>query len=408
MLLLSLAWRNAQRNLHRTLLTAATVLLGTALLTVALSWMDGIFGSITRSVASTGGHVRVVQPRYLAREALLPLADHLPHADALAAAAREVPGVVGAWPRILVPVTLTKDETLGEHFGLVMGAPPAWFAEVLDLGPRLVGGRLVERSGEVVLGRAVADALGAVLDEEVLVVGQTQDGAIAPVEAVLVGVVSAGNQVVDRGVFLHLDQVRWLADVDDGATELLVYVDDADADAPEEVAAALGAMPGFTGLALQTWKETPLASSLFAVIGVIRLVLASLVVGVCALAVWNTMTMSVLERTAELGVLRAMGLGRLGVVLLCVVEAAAIGVVGGLAGVALGSVGAGWLEAYGVLFGERVAMSTQIPLQTRMYADWSVGTASSAFLLGLTMAVLGALAPAARAAAIQPVEAMRR
>ena len=44
-----LALRNATRNRRRTMLTAATVLLACAMLTVALSWLEGVFGGITRA-----------------------------------------------------------------------------------------------------------------------------------------------------------------------------------------------------------------------------------------------------------------------------------------------------------------------------------------------------------------------
>ena len=44
--------------------------------------------------------------------------------------------------------------------------------------------------------------------------------------AEVVGIASGGNQLVDNGIFLPLEPLRWMADVDDGATELLIYGDD--------------------------------------------------------------------------------------------------------------------------------------------------------------------------------------
>ena len=118
--------------------------------------------------------------------------------------------------------------------------------------------------------------------------------------------------------------------------------------------------------------------------------------------------MSVLERTGEIGVMRAMGLSRLGAVSLFVVEALAIALIGGSLGVALGSIPAYfWLELHGVSLGENVVQNLSIPFSTRAYADFSWTIAGQGFVLALLMALIGSALPAWHAASIQPVEAMR-
>ena len=97
-LLVELAFRNALRNVQRTLLTASTVLFGTALLTLAMAWQNGIFGGMTRLTAAGSGHARFVDPDYAQRENLFPLYENVPDAVALAEGLTKIEGVTGAYP----------------------------------------------------------------------------------------------------------------------------------------------------------------------------------------------------------------------------------------------------------------------------------------------------------------------
>ena len=125
--------------------------------------------------------------------------------------------------------------------------------------------------------------------------------------------------------------------------------------------------------------------------------------------IWNTMTMSVLERTSEIGVLRAMGLTRLRTVLLFLYEALLIGVAGGVAGLLLGGSLGYYLEVYGIELGEDVTqnMDTNMTMASTVYGDVNLEVLLTSFVVGLLMAAAGSLIPAIRASRVEPVVAMR-
>ena len=125
-MVLGLAWRNALRNPQRTSITALMVVLGTALLVVGMTWTYGLTGRLMEEAADQMGHVRIVDPDYAAREQLMPLYENIPDADPVVEAVRKVPGVVGVWPLISAPVTVTAGEEIGDVFGLAVGADPEW------------------------------------------------------------------------------------------------------------------------------------------------------------------------------------------------------------------------------------------------------------------------------------------
>jgi putative ABC transport system permease protein len=129
---------------------------------------------------------------------------------------------------------------------------------------------------------------------------------------------------------------------------------------------------------------------------------------VTALGVLNTMVMSVMERSAEIGVLRAMGLRKRGAVGMFLVEGLLIGIAGGALGLLLGMLPALYLERHGVSLGEGLTSKTGFPLAETIYANFTWGIACLSAGLGVLTALLGSFVPALRAAAIQPVNAMRK
>jgi putative ABC transport system permease protein len=404
-----LALRNALRNRRRTLLTAATVLLACAMLTVALSWIEGVFGGITGAYAATSGHARIVDEDFAAREILQPLEEHIPAADALAEALRGLPGVVDVQPRIVTGAVITATEEIGDEFTQVVGASDAYYRRHLQGPDRIVAGAwLSGAKDEVVLGRKVAERASVAVGGEVLLLGRTQYGSMSPVKAKVVGVV-AGDVQLEMQAFLPLEEVRWMTDIPDGAVELLVYAESMDARAVGPLVERLRGRDELAGAIVQAWYGREPWASMTGMIRAVRTVIELMILFIAALAIFNTMTMAVLERRAEIGVMRAMGLTRAGALGLFVVESMVIGLIGGVAGTALGSVGGYLLETRGVNLGEDLVerMGSSFPMQATFYGDLTPGIMATAVGFGLLIAVVGALLPALRAANIQPVTAMR-
>lgn len=406
---LRLAARNAARRKVRTGLTAGMVVAGVSLLLLLLTWMEGAMtGMLGRSTAGSG-HVRVVDPDFAAKEQLQPLGEHLDDVEALARRLAQEPGVVAAEPRLSTGVAVMASDDAGEVFSRLVGARDPYFLERLQAKERLVKGRWLDQgqgAGEVelVLGAAIAKEVRAEVGDELRLLGVTAEGSFAPLVGRLVGVVK-GDSEIDQLILAPLAPVQAMTGLEGAATELLVYADAYGGAA--ELAASLRAVPELSPYAVEAWSEREPWKSLAAASQGMQFIVALIVVLLVSLGIWNTMMMSVLERTHEIGVLRALGMSRLGAIGLFVGEALAIGVVGGALGVVLGAVPSLLLEKYGVHIGEQAAASTDLALAETIYGDLTGGGVALAFLVGLVMAVVGSVPPAVRAASIEPVAAMR-
>ena len=186
--LLRMALRNTARNTRRTALTAMTILLGTTLLIIGLSWLDGLLGGMVDNIAATAGEVRVLKPEYEAREELFPLYENIPETAPVVKAIQDAG--YDAHPLIRVGVTVSAGDELGEHFGLLLGAERSYYEDVMNLDEQIVEGAFFtpgEESAQVILGKTLAADVGAKVGEEVLFLGQTQDGSISPIKGLLVG-----------------------------------------------------------------------------------------------------------------------------------------------------------------------------------------------------------------------------
>lgn len=407
-MILRLAMRNATRNVRRSMLTATTVVLSVALLTLAMAWIEGVFSGVYDTSTASIGHVRVVDPDYAARERLMPLYENIQPVGPVVDAIRGVEGVVGAYPILRVGVAVTGSDELGDAFGLAVGAPTELYAGPFGVEEAIIEGSFFTGGpDEIVLGRKLAKKASAEVGGEVLLLGQTQDGSISPIKGTVVGIASAGYGLVDNQAFVPLEKIQWLADIEDGALEILVY--GAHHDDAAAIDAALEALPALDGLKVEAFSERPPWSEFTGIIGAIQGVLGMVFVFIAALAIWNTMMMSVLERTAEIGVMRAMGLTRVQTVVLFVVEAMVIAALGAVVGVALGAIPGFWLETHGFTIGSGLMdkMGDSFAVSETIYADMNASIAVRGLVIGLLMAFAGAFVPSLRAASVQPVNAMR-
>jgi putative ABC transport system permease protein len=128
----------------------------------------------------------------------------------------------------------------------------------------------------------------------------------------------------------------------------------------------------------------------------------SLLVG--AIGIANTMFMSVMERTRQIGVLKALGTTNFEVTLLYLTESSIMGLIGGLVGIFLGFIASGIVSELGVgIIGASLRGGGGVTSFTVISPDLVLFALGFSVLIG----ALSGLLPARRAAKLEPVEALR-
>lgn len=139
----------------------------------------------------------------------------------------------------------------------------------------------------------------------------------------------------------------------------------------------------------------------FTVFDLLLGIFGSLALTVSSLGIINTLVMAILERRREIGVLKALGAADRDVRRLFFAEAGAMGLLGGIVGVALG-----WAIGRALTFGTNVYLARQqLPSIDLSSVPWWLVGAAIAFSFVVSLAA--GIYPAARAARLNPVEALR-
>jgi putative ABC transport system permease protein len=158
-------------------------------------------------------------------------------------------------------------------------------------------------------------------------------------------------------------------------------------------------------LSVQDFRTlNPFYNQVVTMFGAIFTFVAVLIGAIVLFTVGNTMTMAVVERTTEIGTLRAIGLRRGGIRRLFVGEGLLLGLIGALVGV-VAALGLSWLINHSGLTWTPPGQANPIPLSVRVWGEGALILGTAAGLV--VVAVISAWWPARRAAAKNIVDALR-
>ena len=149
--------------------------------------------------------------------------------------------------------------------------------------------------------------------------------------------------------------------------------------------------------------ETP--ESILATLTTILLIVQGVLVGIAGISlvvggigIMNTMYTAVLERTKEIGVMKAVGAKNWEILSVFIIEAGMLGLVGGIIGVSLG---------FGI--GKMVELiAFQVFGSFLIKADFNLGLLIGMLMFGFIVGALSGALPAKQAAALKPVDALRK
>jgi putative ABC transport system permease protein len=143
------------------------------------------------------------------------------------------------------------------------------------------------------------------------------------------------------------------------------------------------------------------AKRAFIILDIVLSLIGSIALTVSSLGIVNTMVMSILERTREIGIMKAIGGSDGDVRRIFLIEASAIGCLGGVAGVALG-----WAVGRIINIGANIYIQQQGGTPGNLFSlpFWLIG---GAIAFSIVVSLLAGSYPARRAAKLDPIQALR-
>ena len=295
----------------------------------------------------------------------------------------QLPALTAVSPVVSGPAFARRGEAV-ESVALV-GIDVERYPKIIPVQRYMLSGQLRLGADDAMIGRLLADDLGVRVGSKLRLDTGQQDGTVVNI----VGIFELGVRELDsRYVYLNLKQAQSLLNLPGGVTVIDLTV--ADIFAADSIAAQVGRL---SALKAESWIETnaQLMNALTAQSLSTNMIIVFVAISV-AFGIASVLSVSVVQRTREIGILRATGATRQQILRVFLIQGAVFGLLGSVAGIAA-SYGLVWaFNAFGPgLF--------HIPVSRALVA-W-------ALLLAILTGVLAAAVPSRRAARLDPVVAIR-
>ncbi|MBE7927407.1 ABC transporter permease [Pseudomonas saudiphocaensis] len=384
-------------NRLQTLLIMVGIGVGSAVIVFITALIGGLQANVIERTLGTQAHLKIEMPDEVNR--VLPAPDgtvalvlHSPRAQRLRSlrnwqALRDLldgqPGVLAVSPLATGPAIARRGQARASI--ALMGIDPERYQRIVPVARDLVAGRFVIEGDQVALGTELARELGLSVGDKLRLDGGEGRERVVRVA----GIFELGVRELDaRYVYLDLRQAQILLDLPGGVTQIDLTVDEIfSADRVAERLARL------TGMQAESWMATngQLLNALRSQSMTTEMIRVFVGLSV-AFGIASVLAVSVVQRTREIGILRAMGSPRGQVMRVFLLQ-------GGLLGLAGSAIGAlvGWalIQVFN-LFGPRLFTAEVAP-----------GLVLSAMAVATLAGVLSAVAPARRAARYDPAVAIR-
>ena len=410
MFLTRLALKNLMRHRNRNLLTSVLIAFAVFLYILMDSMIAGMVEMSYETIIDyETGHLQLATEAYWDQEEELPLENLLELDGRLLSALGNLGGEPAISPELSFPARLNTGFSDLPVIG--KGVDPSQLLKVFKLEGKFVEGEMFT-SGEyrAVMGKRLADLLKLQTGEYITLLVKDRNKTFNTIDLEIAGLVHTVNPNVNNNfVYLPLDLAQQSLDVGNQVSKVIVRL--ADRSLAMEVAECLknNLNKAYPNIAVIPWNQLE-ALSFEDVSHLENQLILGITLLIAAIAIINTVILSALERTGEIGMMKALGLQTKEVVYTFVLESTGIGILGGLIGLLFGAVGVWLLVLYGIDWGAMMGgiemTSFGIPVVGKTYGVWNPGAFLFVFAFAVLVSLLSSILPASWAANKDPVKAI--
>jgi lipoprotein-releasing system permease protein len=407
-LFVGLRYTRAKRRTHFisfiSLISMLGIALGIAALITVMSVMNGFEKEIRARILGAAAHIQM-----LGSEA------GFVGWEALAAKAKEHPGVIAAAPFVQAQGLLSTGSAVRGVF--VRGIVPELEDQVADFSQHMKAGGLADMKPGgfgIAIGIGIARALQLRVGDRVTLIspqGQVTPAGLLPrlKQFTVMGIFALDHNEIDSALALvRMEDAQVLYRMDAAVSGVRLKVREIDA-APRVARELAARMP--PEVMLTDWTQQNV--NYFRAIQIekrMMFIILTLIIAVAAFNLVSTLVMVVTDKHPDIAILRTLGASPASIMKIFVVQGAVIGVVGTLLGVVIGVALALNIDVV-VPFVERTLgfqfLSREVYYISELPSDLHWNDVWSVAVVSLALAFVATLYPSWRAARINPAEALR-
>jgi ABC-type transport system, involved in lipoprotein release, permease component len=327
------AWRNIWRNKLRSAIIITSIALGIFAGIFIIAFMNGMVnGRIDAIIRTEMSHIQMHQPGF---EDNNQLTAGISDANQIIVRAKVLPHVIAASKRIIVNAMAASAEDVS---GVkVSGIDPANEKQLTNISTSVFEGKYLDTTGRnpVVIGERLAKKLKVHLHSKVVITTQDLNKNIVSGAFRITGIYRTANAMFDEShLFVRNGDLTRLAGLDPGAAQEIAILLDNDKFTQSTTKILSGRYPR---LEVRQWKDlSPEATVLIGGMNLKMVVILVIIMLALCFGIVNTMLMVVMERTHELGMLMCIGMNRIKVFIMIMLETIYLSLTGGAAGIILG------------------------------------------------------------------------
>jgi len=333
-LFLKLAWRNVWRNKRRGIITFLAIAFAVFLTVLMRGIQLGTYDYYIKAISgSYAGLIQIQKEGYLENPSLR---KSFIYSDKLKEILTSNSDIIAYAPRLYAEVLISSG---GKSYGgVIYGVDPSSELKFSEFHRRIKEGRFLnpDSMGEIVIGDKLFKNLQISIGDKIILLGQGFDGALWDMKFKVVGRIKLGYTELDNTViFMNLKDAQEFLSCENRVTNILILL--SSIDKIPSVKASLSQELKDYGLAVLSWEETmPEFKQSIDFDNATGILFLFFLIVIVAFGIFNTVSMSVLERSNEFGICLAIGFKNKDLVLIVLFEVIFIALIGILFGNFLG------------------------------------------------------------------------
>ena len=403
-MILRIAWRNIWRSRNRSLVIIGSIGLGLWAALFLTAFYNGLVEQRIRSAVDTEiAHIQLHHPQFRAD---YDLQYRLPQGPQMLEEIARMPDVRTATGRVVLQGMASSAS--GSTGVEIQGVMPGREKTVSRLYTFVKDGNYLRDSGihEILVGRRLLKKLKLEAGSKMVLTFNDAEGNIASGAFRVSGAYETVNAPYDESnVFIHIREARELSGLGTDLNEIALIL--RNENRLDTLAHALSSR--WPETSVQTWEEIdPEMQLLVASFDSMMLVYMSIIMLALAFGIVNTMMMSVLERTRELGMLLSLGMNRLRVFAMITLETLFLVLAGCPAGILASVITIMITRKTGISLTKFSEVYSSFGYSDRVFPSLTLKQFFMMMALVVVTALVSAIFPSRRALSLKPAEAIRK
>lgn len=402
-MIFKIAWRNIWRNKIRSFTVMGSVLVGVWALIFVLSFTAGFINSyINSAIENEISHIQFHNPKFMdEKEVQYTLTNTTSITDNLAKDTR-----IKAFATRTINSGMLATAR-GSRGIQIRGIVAEEEANLTRLNEKIQEGAYLDatkKKNAILISRRVAEKMKLKLKSKPILSFQRKDGTSISAAFKVVGIYELGNALFEESnVFVRQTDLNRLMEGENSTHEVALLLNNLEE--LDTIKSTLAAK--FPDALVQNYKEISPNVNLYesqmsvSIYAIVFIVMLALIFGII-----NTMLMAVLERTKELGMLMAVGMKRLQIFAMIVVETVFLAMIAAPIGLFLGYLTVSYYGAKGIDLSAYGKGMEKFGFSDFVYLSLDASSFITVTIAVAITAILAALYPALKATRLKPIDAM--